>query len=119
MKTAWIAASSFLILAGAWFALMEFVLRHPGYTIRASVAGLIVLQGALSLLYLRSHQSNALRRTIALGAICGIALGVYAGFTTLRRVDFEGYILLIALGLIAHGALALAFTLARPGLRTV
>jgi hypothetical protein len=118
MKTAWIALSSFLILAGAWFATMEFILRHPGFIPRALVAALIVLHGALSLLYIRVQTANpltaqpifALRLTIILGALCALPFGFFAAITTLRSTHFEGYLLLLALGLIGQATLTLALT---------
>jgi len=118
MKSLWIAASLFLILAGSWFAFMEFALQHPGFQIRAIVSLLVVLYAALSLLYTR-QQATTLRHTLTLGAVCGITLGCYAVYTEFRTTDFEGYILLVGLGLITQGVLTLAHTLRRLSLRPV
>ena len=74
MKSLWIAASLFLILAGSWFAFMEFFLQHRGFQIRATISLLVVLYAALSLLYMR-QQITALRHALTLGAACSITLG--------------------------------------------
>jgi hypothetical protein len=116
MKTLSIASSLFLVLACSWFAVMELILKHPGFTIRAGVCAIIVLYAALytglTLAYSRI-QSTPLRYTLSLGAFSVLALGIYALIFEFRTTDFEGYIFLIALALIAQGTLTLFNTLHR------
>ena len=104
MKLLWIAASIFLVLACSWFVMMEFILRHAGFEIRAAVAALVVLHAALCLVYNRSR-ATVLRSPLTLSAIAIFALGIYALYFEFRTTDLEGYIFLIALGLIAQGVL--------------
>jgi hypothetical protein len=115
MKPLWIAASIFLVLACSWFVMMEFILRHPGFELRAAVAALVVLHAALCIVYNRSRVT-ALRRPLIFSAIAIFSLGIYALIFEFRTPDFEGYIFLIALGLIAQGTLTLIDTLVRPRL---
>ena len=119
MKPLSIAASVFLVLACSWFTIMELILKHPGFMIRAGVCVLIVLYAALyiglTLIYNRIP-SALLRHTLSLGAIAVIALGCYALYFEFRTTDFEGYIFLIGIGLIAQGTLTLINTLQRPRL---
>jgi hypothetical protein len=120
MRTLSIAASLFLVLACSWFAVMELILKHPGFTIRAGVCAVIVLYAALyaglTIAYSRI-QSTPLRYTLSLGAFGVLALGIYALIFEFRTTDFEGYIFLIALVLIAQGILTLIHTLHPPRLR--
>ena len=117
MKTVCVAFSSFLIIAGFWFALMEILLRHPGSYIHAAGAALVVVYAGLTIAYLRGARFGFIRPIILLGALCAIPLGIAAAITTLRSVDFEGYILLIGLALAAQGLLTLAFTVTHWRLR--
>ena len=102
-------ASSFLVLGGSWFAVMELILRHPGFLIRGAVAVLVVTQGALTLRYMM-RPAPALRSTIIAGSLGALALGSSAVFTELHAIHFEGYILLLGVGLIAQGLLTLTCT---------
>jgi hypothetical protein len=115
MKLLWIAASIFLVLACSFFVTMELILRHPGFEIRAAVAALVVIHAALCLTYSRSR-ATALRSSLILSSIPTFALGLYALIFEFRTTDFEGYIFLIALGLIAQSLLTLINTVPRPRL---
>ena len=111
----WVPATLFLVLAGSWFTLMELLLQHPAYEIRAAVAALIVIYASLCLRYARTHDAS-LRPVVALAAIAILALGLYAVFTDLHTTHFEAYILIIAAALIAQSLLTLTQTLPRPHL---
>jgi hypothetical protein len=119
LKSLWTATSIFLALACSWFAVMELILKHPGFTIRAGVCMLIVLYAAvcigLTLAYKRIP-SAPIRYGLSLFALGTLALGVYALIFEFRTTDFEGYIFLIALGLIAQGALTIFNIRQRPSL---
>lgn len=109
LKTLWIFASTFLVLAGCWFDTMELLLRHPGFVLRGAVAVLVVVHGALTLSYIR-RRTTALRATVMAGSVGALLLGAYAVYTELHAIDFEGYILLMGFGLIAQGLLTIACT---------
>jgi len=108
----WVPATLFLVLAGSWFTLMELLLQHPAYEIRAAVAALIVIYASLCLRYARTHDTS-LRPVVALAIL---ALGLYAVFTDLHTTHFEAYILIIAAALIAQSLLTLTQTLPRQHL---
>lgn len=117
MKTVCVAFSSFLVIAGSWFALMELWLRHPNSYLHAIGAALVVVYAGLTIAYLRGASHGFIRPVIILGALCAIPVGIAAAITTLRSIDFEGYILLIGLALAAQGLLTLAFTVTHWRLR--
>ena len=70
---------------------------------------LVVMQGALTLGYMM-RPAPALRATIIAGSVGALVLGSYAVFTEMHAIDFEGYILLLGVGLIAQGLLTLLCT---------
>jgi len=103
----------FTLSSGTWLGMMDLRLRHPGYAGRELIAGLIVGQAAVTLaaLHLRGPRWP---RMLALVGCTGIVwLALRALVLTLRGADFEGYILLISLGLLAQ---ALLTVLILPGL---
>jgi len=112
----WVPASLLLLFACSWFVLMELLLQHPAFEIRAAIAALIVVYAALCLSYSRSS-SPSLRHPLTASALGTLALGIYGLLANLRSTHFEGYLLLIALGLIVQSLLTLAQTLPRPQLR--
>lgn len=120
LKSLWAATSIFLVLACSWFAVMELILKHPGFMIRAGVGVLIVLYAALCIgltLAYERIRSAPLRYGLPVFALATLVFGLSSLITILRVPHFEGYIFLIALGLIAQSLLTLANTLVRPGLR--
>jgi|SRR5580658_5925209 hypothetical protein len=115
MKLLWNTASLFLVLACSWFAIMELILRHPGFAMRAIFALLIV---QYALLCLRYAHSNAawLRPVLAVFVVLTLTVGIGVLCIDLRSSHFEGYILLIAVGLITHAVLTLVNLLHPPRL---
>jgi len=111
----WVPATLVLVFAASWFALMELLLQHPAYEIRAAVAALIDIHGFLCLRYARTHDTS-LRPVVAISALAIFGLGLYAIFTVLHTAHFEAYILIIAAALIAQSLLTLTQTLPRPHL---
>ena len=109
----WVPASCLLILAGSWFAIMELLLRHPGFAMRAIIAVLIVQYALLCLRYDRTHAAP-LRPVLSICTLITLALGAYAIFADIRASHFEGYIVLIAFALIAQSLLTLTRTSPRP-----
>lgn len=110
MKPAVIASSLFLLLAFSWFIVMELILHHHNFLLRAAVAAVIVLYAALTLLYTRA-QTTALRQTVTVAALTAIWLGLFGLLIALRQTHFEGYLLLLALGLLVQSLLTAGHTL--------
>jgi hypothetical protein len=99
--------SVFTALAGAWLAVMENILRHPGYAGRSVVAGCIVIQGLATILFLM-WQSRPVFRVIVLAGAVGVAvLGVAAILRILNAAHFEGFVLIIGTALVIQGIFAL------------
>lgn len=94
-------------LAGVWLAVMENVLRHPGYAARSIIALLIMLQGLVTILFLMVHGRSVYRVIVAAGAVGAIALGASALLRILSAAHFEGFVLLIGAALVIQGSLAL------------
>jgi hypothetical protein len=96
--------SGFTALSGLWLGVMDLRLRHPGYAGREIIAGIIVFQGLLTLtaLFLRVP---LLRKLALLGTAAIFWLAGKALFGLLYGSHFEGYILLIALGLAVQAVL--------------
>jgi hypothetical protein len=109
----WVPASCLLILAGSWFAIMELLLRRPGFAMRAIIALLIIQYAVLCLRYDSTH-APPLRPVVSVCALITLALGAYAIFADIRASHFEGYIVLIAFALIAQSLLTLTQTFPRP-----
>ena len=103
----------FTLSSGAWLGMMDLRLRHPGYAGRELIAGLIVGQAAVTLAALHIRGSRWLRLLALVGCAGIVWLALHALIHTLQGADFEGYVLLIALGLLAQALLTL---LILPGL---
>lgn len=94
-------------LAGAWLAVMENILRHPGYAERSVVAACIVIQGLATILFLM-WQGRPLFRIIILVAAVGVAvLGASAVVRILNFGHFEGFVLIVGVALVVQGIMAL------------
>jgi hypothetical protein len=103
----------FTLASGAWLGIMDLRLRHPGYAGRELIAGLIVGQAALTLAALHSRGFGWLRR-LALAGCAGIVwLALHALARALGGAELEGYVLLIAIGLLVQASLTV---LILPGL---
>jgi hypothetical protein len=103
----------FTLTSGAWLGMMDLRLRHPGYAGRELIAGLIVGQAALTLTALHSRRLSWLRMLALVGCAGIVWLAVHALINTLSGAHLEGYVLLIAMGLLAQAALTV---LILPGL---
>jgi hypothetical protein len=103
-------------LAGAWLAVMENILRHPGYAERSVAAACIVIQGLATILFLM-WQGHRLFRLIILVAAAGVAvLGAAAVARVLNSAHFEGFVLIVGVALVMQGTMALVVVGgARPG----
>ncbi len=94
-------------LAGVWLAVMEHILKHPGYAERSAVAGCIVIQGLATVLFLMWHGRPIFRVIVLAGALGVAALGAAAIIRILSAPHFEGFVLLIGAALIVQGMMAL------------
>ena len=131
LKTALAAIAVFTAAASTLLFVMYFVLQHPGYQARASIAAVFVAQSVLTLILVASGPAGPSGRTEGLHAVhlglrlvvlagaCGIAWAGYSAVSsTLSGPHFEGYALVIGAALVMQGLLTLVtFARQRPLLR--
>lgn len=107
-------------VAGAWLAVMENLLRHPGFVGRSAIAACIVVQGIATVLFLMLHGRSVFRVLVMAGALGITVLGAAAVIRILNAPHFEGFVLLIGAALVVQGLLALVVvgggTTRRPGI---
>ena len=104
-----------IILCASWFAMMELLLRHPGYGWRSGVAAVLAAQGFLTFAVCEDlFELAPFRWPLTAGAAVAGALGVWIISDDLARPGlparphFEGYLLIIGLALIVYGLLTVA-----------
>ena len=107
MKQLLFVMSGFISAAGIWLAVMENILRHSGYSQRSAIAAGIVIQGVATLLYVTFDGRAILRMLILTGAVGTGLLGIWAIRRILWAQHFEGFVLLIGLGLLVQSVLTL------------
>jgi len=98
----------FTALCGCWLGAMDFRMRHPGYLGQAGIAAGILLQALLTLSALHFRRSSLLRRLSMLGCVILYWLSGRALIATIRDVNPEGYVFLIAVALLFQASLTLA-----------
>jgi hypothetical protein len=104
--------SLFTTAAGVWLAVMENILKHPGYAERSAIAACIAIQGLATVLWLLRDGPAVFRALVIAG---GAGVAVFGALAIKRILDaphFEGFVLIIGSALIAQGILAVA-TVAR------
>jgi hypothetical protein len=101
-------SSSFTLICGCWLALMEGLLRHPGFEARAIVAMLIAAAGLATLLVRLLHLGVRSERCLWAAAAALIGLGVFSFLRNARAAHFEGFVFVIAIALVLQGSLMLA-----------
>jgi hypothetical protein len=99
--------STLTALAGIWLAVMENILRHPGYAGRSAIAACIVLQGLATVLCVMWQGRSVFRAIVLAGAVAIAVLGASAIIRILNAPHFEGFVVLIGAALIAQAMLAL------------
>jgi hypothetical protein len=99
--------SALTVLAGIWLAVMENILKHPGYAGRSAIAVGIVLQGLATVLCLMWQGRLVFRAIVLAGAVAVAVLGASAIIRILNAPHFEGFVLLIGAALIVQAMLAL------------
>jgi hypothetical protein len=85
---------------------MDILLRHPGWIGQTLIAAMIVFQAFLTLAALRFYLPAGLYAVVAVGSAALLWLAGSALKAALSGADFEGYVLLIALALIAQAVLS-------------
>jgi hypothetical protein len=100
-------SSSLTLICGCWLALMEGLLRHPGFAARAAVALLIAAVGLVTLLVRLLHGGVRSERWLWAAAAALIGLGVFSFLRNARAAHFEGFVFVIAIVLVLQGLLML------------
>ena len=108
MKKLLLPVSLFTLAIACWLALMEILLRHPGYGTRVGVAACIALISLFTLLVRLCHAGIRVERCLWSGAVVLIAIGCQAFLRNVRAAHFEGYIFIIAMVIVFQGLLMLA-----------
>jgi hypothetical protein len=103
-----LVVSMFTLACGCWLAVMEMVLRHPGFGERIGVALAIALICAATILARMLHVGFRGERWLWAGAAVLIALGGQAFLHNARSAHFEGFVFVISLVLVLQGVLMLA-----------
>ncbi len=96
------------LVCGCWLALMECLLRHPGFATRAGVASLVAAAGLATLLVRLLHLGARSERWLWVAAAALIGLGVFSFLRNARAVHFEGFVFIISIVLVLQGILMLA-----------
>jgi hypothetical protein len=104
MQTMYSILAVFTAACLAWFTVMEMILRHPGFQVRACVAVGLGLLSIAPLVIRRLHLSQFLPWT-RLAALPLIGIGAFAFTRNAIAEDFEGYIMVISAALVFEGVL--------------
>ncbi len=102
------AFCAFTAMSGLWLGLIDLYLHRPGYLGREAIAATIVGEAALTLTALYLPRRRPLRVLAMLGCAAILYLAGKAAIGVVTGQHFEGYILLIALALIAQSVLTFA-----------
>ena len=106
--------SAVVLACACWLAVMETILRHPGYAGRIAGALGIAAICAATILVRMLHAGVAVERWLWVGAGTLIVLGARAFIHNEQSAHFEGFVMVISLLLVAQGVLMLA-TMGRKG----
>ncbi len=106
MQRALLLVSFLTLLAAVWLAVMEMVLRHPGFVVRVAMALCIAAISAATFLTEGLRDSRrAQRRFYAIGGIILMGIGVQAFLRNARAAHFEGFVFVIASAIVLQGLL--------------
>lgn len=101
-------ANSLITLAGAcWLALMEIILRHPGYRTRTAVAACIFLICLATILARWLHLNIRRERWLWAGAFVLLWIGAQAFAENLSGLHFEAFAFILSIIVFLQGALML------------
>lgn len=116
VKSAFLVMCAFTVIAGAWLAIMESVLKHSGYQSRMAVDLLIGLQGIAAAMACKAFSQSPVFHSLLLLSAIGLAyIGVAALVRLVQQPHFEGFVLVIGIGIIVQAILTTVVTL-RPRL---
>lgn len=102
-----VAVSLFTLACTCWLALMETLLRHPGYPARIGEALLIAIIAATTILVRMLHLGIRGERWLWAGAVVLIGIGAEAFIRNAQAAHFEGFVFIISLVLVLQGLLML------------
>lgn len=114
MRKLLISVTILTLACAAWLAFMETALRHPGYAARIGIASGIALISIATIVALILHVNFRIERWLWAGAAVLIGLGAQGFLHNAHSAHFEGFILVIAIVLVAQGVLMFA-TMGRAG----
>ncbi len=101
---------------GCWLAVMECLLRHPGYLLRSAVDASIALVPLATIVVLFLNLGIRAERWLWAGALALLGVAVRALVHDVRSTHFEGFVVLIFLALALQGVFML-LSLGRAGPR--
>ncbi len=107
-----LSVCSFTTLSGLWLGAMGLRLKHPGYVEGEVISGIIVSQALLTIAALWLRRIPILLDLSAIGCMALFWLASKALKGIIDGSNFEGYILLIALALVAQAMSTLAMLIA-------
>ena len=99
--------SLFTLASTTWLAVMEVILRHPGFATRTTTALCMALICLATLLVRPLHLGTRAERLLWLGAVALIGVGINALVHLARAIHFEGFVLVISVALVLQGILML------------
>ena len=97
----------FTLAAMTWLGIMEMILHHPGSGPRICIAILLACQSLSTILFLIFRGHARIQILLRISGFLIAIFGISAVVSNLKATHFEGYVLLIGLGLILQGALTM------------
>jgi hypothetical protein len=125
-RTALALATVATAAVGLWLLSVTFTIlpsRDPANVVmwRWTAVGFLAYAALTAALLATSKPGRLLRSVVLLASLPVLACGAFALYAMVRRAStgghFEGYVLLMGLVLLAHGASAIAYTLLPPAPR--
>ena len=108
-----LCVSWFTLACACWLVLMEMLLRHPGFELRASMAIGIAAICMATIVVRMLHMGMRTERWLWLGGALLIGVGGEAFLHNATADHFEGFAVVISVVLLLQGMLML-ITLGRP-----
>jgi hypothetical protein len=108
MEKLLLIVSTCALVCGGWLAVMETLLKHPGYLARIATALAIVFICAATIMVRMLHAGLHSERWLWLGAAALIWIGGFAFLRNAHSAHFEGFVFVISLILVLQGILMLA-----------
>jgi hypothetical protein len=99
--------SWFCLASTCWLAVMEMLLHHAGYELRATMAGGFAIICLATILVRMLRMGKRAERWLWVGAAVLIGFGGEAFVHNARADHFEGFVFVISLALMLQGALML------------